>query len=93
MNYITITALDRYLGSEVLSIGQVVTLEKEPTNRYDAEAIKVLANKTKVGYVANSVYSVVRGTHSAGFIFREFEEKTCATIRFIHDGIAIAELS
>ena len=46
----------------------------------------------EVGYVANSVDTVVVGTHSAGYLNASDSEKDIATIRFITREFAIAEL-
>ena len=47
--------------------GMKVKLKKEPKNEYDAEAIMVkMKGIGKVGYVANSAYTVKGDTMSAG---------------------------
>jgi hypothetical protein len=59
-------------------------LKKEHDNTYDDEAIAVYTKLgNKIGYVANSVHSVCRGTDSAGRIYDKFEEEIECTVRFI----------
>ena len=48
-----------------LKVGDVVTLEKEPTNPNDADAVKVLLNDEQVGYIASSPHTIIEGTLSA----------------------------
>ena len=65
--YITINHLDDFQSVSFLKPGDHLVLKKDKNNIYDDEAIIVYKdNKTKVGYVANSVHSVARGTYSAG---------------------------
>ena len=90
--YITITHLDDYNASDYANPGTVLSLRKEP-NSYDDEAIAVHSERgTKYGYVANSSSTVARGTHSAGYIYRDFEQEATCIIRFRLEGTAIAEL-
>lgn len=91
--YITITAIDKYAGSKSFFPGMKVELRKDVENRFDDEAVAVYAvNGGKYGYVANSVYTVCRGTHSAGYIYRMFGDNTSCTIRFVGEDFAIALL-
>ncbi|MDO5708246.1 MAG: hypothetical protein Q4P31_06410, partial [Andreesenia angusta] len=45
-----------------------------------------------VGYVANSVNTVAKGTKSAGRIYDDFEDEIKGYIRFIVKDVAIIEL-
>ncbi|MBR4461254.1 MAG: DNA-binding protein [Erysipelotrichaceae bacterium] len=82
--YITINHLSDFERTSFLKPGDKLILRKDRNNIYDDEAIIVYKeNKTKVGYVANSVYSVARGTYSAGRIYDRIEEETECAIRFI----------
>ena len=59
----------------------------------DDETILVLSEKgTKYGYVANSSGTVAHGTHSAGYIYRDFDQEAGCVVRFRLDDVAIAEL-
>jgi hypothetical protein len=42
----------RFRGGHIFSDGDVIRLEAEPDNEYDANAIKVMANGKHVAYVA-----------------------------------------
>lgn len=93
MNYITVTGAKHQFGMEVFRVGQRLCLEKEPNNEFDDEAIRVLSEVGVVyGYVANSVYTVARGTKSAGRIYDTFEEQTKAEVCFITGNSVIAKL-
>ncbi|MGN1318029.1 MAG: HIRAN domain-containing protein [Lachnospirales bacterium] len=82
--YITITGFNHYFGAGVFKIGSKVKCIKEPKNAYDKDAIKVkIKNLGKVGYVANSTYTVAKGTLSAGRIYDKVGKKFKAKIMFI----------
>ena len=70
-------------------------MKKDHDNPYDDEAIAVYGQHgNKIGYVANSVHTVCRGTGSAGFVYGCFEEETECIVRFIAAdyGFAIGQL-
>lgn len=91
--FITITGMNYYLGMDVFRINQIVTLEKDEDNSEDSEAICVrIEGGAKVGYVANSLYTKVKGTYSAGYVHRDVKENTKAIVRFITRDSVIAEL-
>lgn len=89
--YITITStLDL---SELFRINQILTLKKDYYNLYDNEAIKVLnEDGISYGYVANSVNTRAKGTHSAGYIYNKFNEKIKCKVKFITQRKIIAEI-
>ena len=93
--FITISHIDDYAGFESCRPDMAMVLRKDRSNPYDDEAIAVYTGKgAKLGYVANSVTTVCRGTHSAGRIYDLFQEDTTCIIRFVSsEGFAIAELS
>lgn len=91
--YITITGCNHYYGTEVLKVNDVLRLEKEPDNQEDAEAIKVTSiNGIVYGYVANSLHTRAKGTHSAGNVAHLFEDTCNIRVMFIWKDCAIAEL-
>lgn len=91
--FITITGMKYYLGMDVFRINQMIVLEKDEDNGDDSEAICVrIDGGAKVGYVANSVYTKVKGTYSAGYVHRDVKEDTKAIVRFITHDSVIAEL-
>ena len=58
--FITLTGTKHYFGNDFLKKGIKVRLEKDPDNEYDKEAIKVTYEGLgKIGYVANSSYTVI----------------------------------
>ena len=75
-SFITITGCRHYFGSEILKVGQIIKLKKDHENQHDDEAIEAQFESIgKIGYVANSTYTVVRGTKSAGRIYDTFKEE------------------
>lgn len=91
--YITITGLGYYMGIESIKPGDKLYLIKDTNNTYDDEAIKVIGNnEVTYGYVANSVNTVARGTHSAGYIYDLIKDKENLEICFITDKEAIAKI-
>ena len=93
--YITINHLDDFECTTFLKPGDKLILKKDKENIYDDEAIIVYKeNKTKVGYVANSVHSVARGTYSAGRLYDRIGDETECIVRFIliEEGCVIASI-
>lgn len=93
MEYITITGVRHYFGLETFKVNQTLWLKKDLENDYDDEAIKVVTEAGIVyGYVANSIYTVARGTKSAGRIYDRFENKCKIKVCFITKNEVIAQL-
>ncbi|MGB9839615.1 HIRAN domain-containing protein [Thermovenabulum sp.] len=91
--FVALVGCENYFGYRVLKPGMIVTLEKEPDNDYDAEAIKVMVYPLgKIGYIANSINTVPKGCFSAGRIYDTFHKKTKGIIRFVTKNCAIIEL-
>jgi len=92
--FITINHLDDYAGLGSVRPGMTLRLKKDHNNCYDDEAIAVCSQSgAKYGYVANSVGSVCRGTHSAGYVYQMFVEETDWEIWFVSgEGFAIAKV-
>lgn len=68
--YITLAGTKHYFGNDFLKKGMKLKLEKEPDNEYDTEAIKVTCPALgTIGYVANSPYTVIGETMSAGRLY------------------------
>ena len=68
--YFTVSGTNHYHGQEFIEPGMKVMLEKEPENEYDSEAIKVvMPGIGQIGYVANSPYTVLGESMSAGRIY------------------------
>ena len=68
--YFTVTGTSHYYGLDFFGPKMTVHLVKEPDNKIDKEAIRVeLEGLGKVGYVANSTYSVIGESYSAGRLY------------------------
>lgn len=68
--YFTITGTRHYFGNEFIEPDMEVKLVKDPDNEHDKEAIKVeMDGLGKIGYVANSTYSVLGNSMSAGRLY------------------------
>lgn len=87
--YVTLTGLHRTSYEMGVEIGKEVWLKKEPTNPVDTEAIQVIYHGRTVGYVANSVKTVARGTFSAGRLYDTFDKCATAEVKFISPGGAV----
>lgn len=76
--YFTITGMQYRYGSDFLQEekGAVVKLVKEPDNERDEEAIRVeMEGLGLIGYVANSPYTVIGESYSAGRIYDKIKQK------------------
>ncbi len=68
--WFTLTGTRHYQGDDFLEKGMKIRLEKEPDNKHDREAIKVtMKGLGHIGYVANSPYTVVGESWSAGRLY------------------------
>ncbi len=83
MIYFTITGTNHYFGHEFCEAGMKVRLVKEPDNEVDKEAIRVeMPGLGKVGYVANSSYTVKGESWSAGRIYDKIGETAEGTVMY-----------
>ena len=87
--YFTITGTKYRYGHDFLKPGMKVHLEKEPDNEYDKEAIAVtIPGLSKIGYVANSTYTVKGESWSAGRIYDHIGKKDVGKVTVIlPDGV------
>ena len=68
--FFTLTGTKHYYGNDYLKAGMKLQLKKEPDNEHDKEAIMVMVDGLgKVGYVANSPYTVIGESMSAGRVY------------------------
>ena len=68
-------------------------LFKEKDNEYDREAISVnLPGLGKIGYVANSPYTVLGESYSAGRLYDKISEEASGKVKFILNKGVICEL-
>lgn len=82
--FFTLTGTKHYFGTEFLKPGMKLELKKEPDNEYDKEAIMV--NKEglgKVGYVANSPYTVIGESMSSGRLYDKIGETAVGKVVFV----------
>ena len=93
MIYVTLIPSLNYYNTKIFSVGQVLKLVKEPSNIYDFEAIRVeCAGIGKIGYVANSVNTVVKGTYSAGRLYDKMDNEAYCRVLFVTKSEAIGEV-
>ena len=87
--YFTITGTKYRYGHDFLKPGMKVHLKKEPDNEYDKEAIAVtLPGLSRIGYVANSTYTVKGESWSAGRIYDHIGKKALGTVKVVlPDGV------
>ena len=91
--YITITGMKHYFGQDFLKPGMKIELIKEPDNEYDKEAIRAeIKGIGKIGYVANSPYTVLGESYSAGRLYDKICEEASGKVKFILDKGIICEL-
>ena len=82
--YITIAGMQFRYGADFLERGMEVTLEKDPKNEYDKEAIKVsLPGLGQIGWVANSVNTVMGDCYSAGRLYDKIDDTATAVVAYV----------
>lgn len=91
--YITLVGLKYYKISEELKVGEELICLKDYDNKYDQDAIGVLnSNMDMVGYIANSPYTVAKGTKSASRIYDNIGIGVCIKVIFLLKDIAICQI-
>ena len=84
--YFTLTGTKHYYGQDFLKKGMKIYLEKERDNEYDKEAIKVTCEGLgKIGYIANSSYTVIGDSMSAGRIYDKIGDTAKAKVVLVTD--------
>lgn len=92
--YFTLTGTKHYYGQDFLKKGMKIYLEKERDNEYDKEAIKVTYEGLgKIGYIANSSYTVIGDSMSAGRIYDKIGDTAKAKVVLVTDCGIICRLS
>ena len=82
--WFTLTGTNHYYGSEFLEKGMKIRLEKEPDNKHDREAIKVLLDGVgHIGYVANSPWTVIGESWSAGRLYDKIGDMAKGKVRLV----------
>ncbi len=91
--YFTIAGCSYYYGSDFMEKGMKVKLEKEPDNEYDKEAIQVkVKGLGKIGYVANSPFTVKGESMSAGRLYDKIGDKAKGKVVFVVDGGVVCRI-
>ena len=82
--YFTVTGLNFCHGCSFIVRGDRVKLVKEPDNKYDREAIRVeMEGLGLVGYVANSPYTVLGESYSAGRLYDKIGDRAAGSVRYV----------
>ena len=82
--FFTITGTSKRYGHSFFEKDMVVRLVKEPDNEVDKEAIKVeLEGIGQVGYVANSPYTVLGESYSAGRLYDKIGDTAEGTVLYV----------
>ncbi len=92
--YFTIAGCSHYFGTDFMEKGMKVRLVKEPDNKYDKEAIQVkIKGLGTVGYVANSPYTVIGDSMSAGRLYDKIGNKATAKVVLVTPHGTICKVS
>ena len=84
--FFTITGTQFYHGKDFFEKDMKVKLEKEPDNPFDKEAILVkLEGLGDVGHVANSPYTVIGESYSAGRLYDKIDDTAEGTVLYVVD--------
>lgn len=82
--YFTITGTYYKYGSDYIEPDMLVSLKKEPDNEYDSEAIKVeMKGLGQIGYVANSPYTVIGESLSAGRLYDKIGDNAYGRVLYV----------
>ena len=91
--YFTITGTKYRYGDEFMEPNMKVKLTKEPDNEADKEAIKVeMEGLGLVGYVANSPYTVMGESISAGRMYDKIGDTAEGIVKFVLPQGVVCEL-
>lgn len=92
-SYFTVAGTKHHYGTEFMKPGMEVKLVKDSENEYDKEAIKVeMAGLGLVGYVANSPYTVMGESLSAGRLYDRIGETAYGKIMYVLPQGALCEV-
>jgi hypothetical protein len=92
--YFTITGTKHYFGSDFLKPGMKVKLQKDTQNEFDSEAIAIkMDGLGKIGYVANSRYTVLGESFSAGRLYDKINKKATGTVLYVLDNGVLCRLN
>ena len=84
--FFTITGTRFYHGKDFFEKDMKVKLVKEPDNPFDKEAILVkVEGLGDVGHVANSPYTVIGESYSAGRLYDKIDDTAEGTVLYVTD--------
>ena len=84
ITYFTVTGTSFRYGHDFMTPDMTVKLVKEPDNEIEREAIKVeLPGLGQIGYVANSVRTVIGDCYSAGRIYDKIGDTAYGTVAYV----------
>ena len=84
--FFTIAGTQFYHGKDFFEKNMKVKLVKEPDNPFDKEAILVkLEGLGDVGHVANSPYTVIGESYSAGRLYDKIGDIAVGTVLYVVD--------
>lgn len=79
--YITVNAFSMFHGPKPFKTGAIMKLTKDKGNTYDSEAIACeMRYFGQVGFVANSVNTVIKGCMSGGRVYDKIEDGYIAQV-------------
>ena len=91
--FFTLTGTNHYYGTDFLKKGMKIRLKKEPDNEHDKEAICAeIKGLGKIGYVANSTYTVIGDCYSAGRLYEHMGKKAKAKVLIVTERGVLCEL-
>ena len=91
--FFTIAGTKYYYGTEFMKPDMEVKLVKEPDNELDKEAIKVeMEGLGQVGYVANSTFSVMGESMSAGRMYDKIGDTAKGIVKYVLPRGVLCEL-
>lgn len=91
--YFTIAGTGYHYGTEFLEPNMKVNLTKEPDNEFDKEAIKVeMPGLGLIGYVANSHFTVLGESMSAGRIYDKISDTAAGKVMYVLPQGVLCEL-
>ncbi|KAA8786682.1 DNA-binding protein [Paenibacillus amylolyticus] len=91
--FAALMGMENYHGAEALHLGDTLYLVKDPDNRLDHQAIKVVIPPIgEVGYIVNHAATVPHGCWTGAGFYDAFYQQTCAKVRFMMKDMVIIEL-
>ena len=92
--YFTITYKNHYYVSNFIKLSMQILLIKDIHNEFDNEAIAVkMDGLGKIGYVANSRYTVLGESYSAGRLYDKISKKATGTVLYVLDNGVLCRLN